>query len=213
MWLDVVTVQAGDPRLIYQLDTLKKPIVVVSEGQTAGMTDQEARAALWATRMRGAYFTIDLPAGPAPALTSPMVKAMEICDTFFSKTHYGRLEPHMEMLEAQPDETPEAKRLRHLSNIQAGVPVNTGDPGSTKDANAPPPAALVLADPSREYVLYFKHGGFVTIDLLEATGHIKVVWLNLSTGESREDPEIIGGSYHAFGAPDNGDWVLYLKRL
>ncbi len=85
--------------------------------------------------------------------------------------------------------------------------------GSTKDPNAPPPAALVLADPSREYVLYFRKGGFVTIDLLEATGRIKVTWLNLTTGESREDAEIIGGSYHAFAAPDGADWVLYLKRL
>ena len=219
-WLDVVTVQAGDPRLLYSLDVLKKPVVVVSEGQAAGMSNSDARAALWATRMRSAYFTIDQPAGPAPDLNSPMVKAMETSDTFFKLTHYSRLEPHMEMLEAQQDESPEAKRRRHLANIQAGAPVNTGDAGSSKDPNAPPPSALVLADPSREYVLYFKHGGFVTIDLLEATGHIKVQWLNLTTGtvgESRDDPqkdtEIIGGTYHAFAAPDNGDWVLYLKRL
>ncbi len=88
------------------------------------------------------------------------------------------------MLEAQQDETPEAKRRRHLANIQAGAPLTTGDPGSSKDPNAPPPSALVLADPSREYVLYFKHGGFVTVDLLEATGRIlRVRGSTSTTGE------------------------------
>ncbi len=128
VWLDVVTVQAGDPRLLYELNIVKKPVVVVSEGQTAGMSDQDARAAFWGTRMRGSYFTVDLPAGPAPTLATPLIKAMETCDTFFKKTRYGRLEPHMEMLEAQADETPEEKRRRHLANIQAGAPVNTGEP-------------------------------------------------------------------------------------
>ncbi len=74
MWLDVVTVQAGDPALLYALDSLKKPIVVVSEGQTAGMTDRDARGALWATKMRSAYFTIDQASGSAPALFSPIGK-------------------------------------------------------------------------------------------------------------------------------------------
>jgi hypothetical protein len=212
-WMDNLSVQAGDPQLLYVLDTIKKPITVVSDGQTAGVTDMDARAALWGARMRCAYFTIDQPVGPAPSLTNPLVKAMETSDTFFKQVRYSRLEPHNELLEAQANETPEAKRRRHLANIQAGAPVNTGDAGTSKDPNAPPPAALVLADPSREYVLYFKHGGFVTIDLLEATGRIKVTWLNLSTGESREDAQIVGGTYHAFAAPDDKDWVLNLKRL
>ena len=71
---------------------------------------------------------------------------------------------------------------------------------------------FVLADPSHEYVIYFEHGGTATLDLLEATGHVKVMWLNPRTGESQESPSIIGGSYRSFIAPDSKDWVLYLSR-
>ena len=211
MWLDVLTVQAEDPKILYSLETVKKPLVVVEDFAKATASGDDARASIWGTRMRSGYFTTDVSTGPVPTLDNPVVRALEICNTFIKSTHFARLEPHMELLNAR-EESAEQKKRRVLANIQAGVPPETGAPIAANDPKAAPPAAIVLAEPAKEYVLYFQHGGNVTIDLLEATGHIKVTWLNPRTGETREDSSFVGGSYHAFAAPDDKDWVLHLKR-
>ena len=211
MWLSYASVKLQDPKTVYSLLALKKPIVVSADVTAGSTTEDAARATLWGSRMRLGYYTTNVVSGPAPAVDSLLEKQVAICDTFFKQTHYSRLEPHMEMLNAR-EESPEQRRRRHLANIQAGVPVETGDPIGTADPNASPTAVL-LSDPAREYVLYFFKGGNVNIDLLEATGHIKVFWFNPRTGEMKEDIQIVGGTYHAFAAPDNKDWVLYLKRV
>ncbi len=212
MWMSYVSVKTADPKILYSLQALKKPLVVSADINAGAVTEDVARGLLWGSRMRSGYFTNSITTGPAPAVDSPLEKAVAICDTFFKQTHFSRLDPHLEML-APRDETPEQRRRRHLANIQAGIPVDTGAPAAAGEQNAQTNTAVVLSDPSREYVLYFFHGGNVNIDLLEATGHIKVYWFNPRTGEMKEDLQIVGGTYHAFSAPDDKDWVLYLKRV
>ena len=89
--------------------------------------------------------------------------------------------------------------------------------GQAKSSDAPtkavtPSPVFVLADPAWEYVIYFENGGTVMLDLLEATGHIKVLWLNPRTGEYSPEQRVLGGAYSTFTAPNSSDWVLYLSR-
>lgn len=96
------------------------------------------------------------------------------------------------------------------------VPRNTGTPqAGTQTDTAPvtPPATIyVLSDPGWEYVIYFKAGGKITLDLLEAIGPMKVQWFNPRTGEVASLTKMDGGVYKTFVAPDNKDWVLYITR-
>ncbi len=210
LWLDVVTLYSTDTNTLYDLTTVKKPLVIVADGASALASPDEARGIMWGTRLRGAYYTTDGTAFATSSLDTGFAKAVEVCNSFIKNTHYGRMDPHMELLTAR-EETPEQRKSRILANIQAGIPPETGAPAAVGQAKVEP-AAVLLADTSREYLLYFKHGGNINLDLLEATGHMKVTWLNPRTGETKDDPSFVGGSYHAFSAPDDKDWVLYLKR-
>lgn len=208
-WLDVITLQGGDPSMITNLLPLQKPIVYMAPPAKSGTTAPDPETLLtqiWAVRMRDGYWGgLDASAG-AIAPDSPQLRPLIIYNRFFRQTRYWRMEPHPDML-GGPDETEADKRKRAELEAQAGL---TGGATGTPKASD----VLILADPAHEYVLYFKHGGGAVLDLLEATGHIQVNWIDPHTGISRESTQIMGGGYHAFVAPDNTkDWVLYLKRL
>jgi hypothetical protein len=69
-----------------------------------------------------------------------------------------------------------------------------------------------LADPGREYLIYLPDGGEVTVDLRAASGTLAVEWVNPRTGAATDAGTVQGGSQRSFDAPDEGDWVLYLRR-
>lgn len=73
-------------------------------------------------------------------------------------------------------------------------------------------SVLVLADPAWEYVVYFSQGGSAVLDLLEATGRLRMTWYNPRTGKRGEEEIVNGGAYRTFTPPDGSDWVLHLIR-
>ena len=80
-------------------------------------------------------------------------------------------------------------------------------------APLPTSPAFVLADPAWEYVVYFEAGGTATLDLIEATGALKMRWFNPRLGQFGEETTLTGGSYHTFTAPDKNDWCLSVAPL
>ena len=85
-------------------------------------------------------------------------------------------------------------------------------PGGQGGVRRPADPQFLLADPGKEYVAYLERGGRITLDLLDAPGHVHFVWFNPRTGKSLEQPDAEGGDYTVFVAPDNQDWVLHLTR-
>ena len=71
---------------------------------------------------------------------------------------------------------------------------------------------MCLANPSREYVVYFPSGGHVTVDLTAATGALHVRWYNPRTGVTEASDPTTGGGSRPFAAPDTKDWVLHLFK-
>jgi hypothetical protein len=128
-----------------------------------------------------------------------------------------------------PTESPAERRRRKRAEAEAAkknpppvedVPIDIDpfDPDPFANlppipAPKPPPPTFVLADPAREYLVYFEQGGTLLLDLLEATGKVQVTWFNPRTGEASSTKQIVGGAYTTFTAPDTNDWVLYVSRM
>ena len=197
-----------------------------------------ARYRLWETAMRGGFWAAGTGRGESSAqpLDSAVTRWQAACANLFRSTQYNRLLPHQDML-GGPDESLTERRRRRQAEAAAGQTAST--PTAPNPAlPAPPPPDLqneddleaylsalearsaspvagpiyVLADPGWEYVVYFQHGGTVTLDLLEATGNIRQSWYNPRTGEFVSQRATLGGAYKTFSCPDNNDWVLYLSR-
>ncbi len=94
-----------------------------------------------------------------------------------------------------------ARRLADRVNLAAMTP-----------QNALASTQYCLANPGSEYLVYLPAGGKANVDLTKATVRFGAEWLNCTTGESRTDADVEGGSKLEFNAPFAGDAVLYLKR-
>ncbi len=216
-WLDYVTLVGGNANALDYLYSQNRPIVVLAR---SGLPMKEEKVSLditrrwmWETRLRGGYWSGNLPV--TTPLSNLELKMETDCAKFFRQTRWWRLEPHPEMLTGK-EETPAEHRRRRKAeedNIkaaeEAGMPVPPTSAGETKSLKGP---SFLLADPGHEYVVYLEKGGYVTLDLLEATGHIRFTWFNPRTGEFQEQPPVLGGGYSTFIAPDKEDWILYLSR-
>lgn len=67
------------------------------------------------------------------------------------------------------------------------------------------------ADVGREYVIYFRDGGAVDIDLSAADGSLTVHWLNTDDAAWTETSSTKGSSQHALSAPGSGNWIAIIR--
>lgn len=213
-WLDVITLAGDDPNVVAKNYIVGKPIVQLAPV----LSDAEvSRRLLWETRMRGGYWaSAPVTPGGQTALTAPETKAALDSARFFASTRFWRLEPHPEML-GKPEDPAAARRRRAAEMLEKqkenteSAP-NSKIPPKSPGANQVQAPIYALIDPGWEYVLYFTQGGAVTLDLIEATGTLRVVWFNPRTGQSQDETKLMGGTYATFNAPDGKDWVLYITR-
>jgi len=70
--------------------------------------------------------------------------------------------------------------------------------------------AMCLAEPGNIYAIYLPSGGKVTVNLEK--GKYRANWLNPRTGEGIDMPTADGPVWTSPNAPDDGDWLLLLKR-
>ena len=73
--------------------------------------------------------------------------------------------------------------------------------------------AILSANPGVEYIAYDINGGTIGIDLTNDPGSFGAMWLNPRTGDMIELESVNGGSEYSISTPDDGDWVLYLKKM
>lgn len=75
--------------------------------------------------------------------------------------------------------------------------------------------AICSADPGKEYIVYDKNGGDITIDLSDASGHLNAYWYNPRTGITTSAGTVSGAGDREFTSPTSGtnnDWVLYITK-
>jgi hypothetical protein len=76
-----------------------------------------------------------------------------------------------------------------------------------------PNEAYCLAEPGRQYAVYFPDGGEVTLDASSAKGKMQVRWLDISRNAWQEPQTVDGGGTLKLRTPGKGHWAaLILTR-
>ena len=71
--------------------------------------------------------------------------------------------------------------------------------------------AYCLAEPGRQYAVYFPDGGSVTLDLSAAEGNLQMRWLDIVAGEWVHEDTVDGGGDATLTAPGDGDWAVVIS--
>jgi hypothetical protein len=73
--------------------------------------------------------------------------------------------------------------------------------------------AYCLAEPGRQYALYFPDGGEVKLDVSAVPGSLEVRWLDINRSRWQEPETVPGGGTLELQAPAKGHWgVVILPR-
>jgi hypothetical protein len=72
--------------------------------------------------------------------------------------------------------------------------------------------AVALAEPGKNYVVYFPHGGAATVDLSAAQEGLTARWFNPRAGDFGQPMRVtVTNLRQNFSAPDTNDWALLVK--
>ena len=240
-WLNVITLTGGDPGGLVFDYKLNKPLVWI-DSITAVATDDIRYRLWKTLMSGAYWAAGTVSDGGAQSLDSNVTLWQVASANLFRQTNYSRLSPHQDMLGGPGETSFERRRRRrseqeNQKNAAAASPMpftladsamdtkptenllkaaseseNRILVGGKRADTEPVNPIYVLADPGWEYVVYFQHGGTVTLDLLEATGTLHYDWFNPRTGQFVRKITMSGGGFKTFNAPDTNDWVLYLSR-
>jgi hypothetical protein len=72
--------------------------------------------------------------------------------------------------------------------------------------------AYALANPGRQYAVYFPEGGNVNLDVSDAQGRLQLHWLNINTGTWQETQYAEGGGSITLQTPDSGHWAVVIQN-
>jgi hypothetical protein len=72
--------------------------------------------------------------------------------------------------------------------------------------------AYLLAEPGRQYAVYFPDGGSVIIDLADAEGEMKYRWINLDEGRWISSGNIMAEDTIRFTTPGDGHWIGIIDK-
>ena len=195
-WQDFITQEPGTLEAATRNYALNKPVMVMTSA-----TDEASQVReMWRITMKGAY-----PLDPTPVLDSaPTLSIGRLThDKLLRSTRYSRLDPHADLL------TEERKPSSAMNTGVSSLVVKPTIPYAVSPTQTVP---FVLADPAWEYLVYFEGGGKATLDLLEATGKIRVRWTNTQTGLQTAEETMEGGGRLTFTTPSAEDWVLVISR-
>jgi hypothetical protein len=99
-----------------------------------------------------------------------------------------------------------ARLLTDAMNVFVCAPGN--DLLAEREANE----AYCLAEPGRQYAVYFPDGGTVQLDVSAAQGTLQVRWLDIARGVWHEPQQIQGGATLELKTPASGHWAVLVRR-
>jgi hypothetical protein len=88
--------------------------------------------------------------------------------------------------------------------------ISTAEPRNDLLSNRKPGTAFLLAEPGRQYAIYFADGGSVTLDLSAARESLAARWLDAAGSRWSAEEAVPGGGPRRIQAPGPGHWVLLL---
>jgi hypothetical protein len=101
------------------------------------------------------------------------------------------------------------KSMRMLTDA---MQVFTCAPRNDLLSNRAPNEAYCLAEPGRQYAIYFPDGGAVTLDLSAAQGPLQVRWLEIESSALQAPETWEGGATLELKAPGSGHWAVLIMK-
>ena len=102
--------------------------------------------------------------------------------------------------------------IRSMRMLTAEMDVFTCEPHSGLLSDRKPDEAYCLANPGKEYAVYFPDGGEVALDLSGVTASFAVKWLDIEHGKWKKQPSLQGGRKVPLRSPGNGHWIVLLVK-
>jgi hypothetical protein len=97
--------------------------------------------------------------------------------------------------------------IRSLRMLTGAMNVFVCEPANNLLSDRSPNQAYCLAEPGRQYALFFPNGGAVKLDLSAASGKLRVRWLDINRSAWREPQIVQGGGQVELRTPGEGEWA------
>ena len=99
------------------------------------------------------------------------------------------------------------KSLRTLTN---GMGIFTCVPHNDLLSDRKPNEGYCLANPGKEYAVYFPNGGQVGLHLSHAAGKLTAKWLDIAQSRWAKDQTLRGGGKVTLTPPGKGHWAVWI---
>ena len=103
------------------------------------------------------------------------------------------------------------KIIRSISMITSNIDFVRMEPRNDLLMNRSENEAYLLAEPGKQYAIYFPNGGTVTLQTDLSTDQLQYRWINLDNAEW-SDSTVAAPEFPNFNTPDNGHWVVVIHR-
>jgi hypothetical protein len=98
--------------------------------------------------------------------------------------------------------------IRSLRMLTDAMNIFVCEPQNDLLGDRSPNEAYCLAEPGRQYAVYFPDGGAVTLDVSAAKGKLEVRWLDISRSAWQERQTVDGGGTLELRTPGKGHWAV-----
>ncbi len=79
-------------------------------------------------------------------------------------------------------------------------------------ADPAPNEAYCIANPGKEYAVYFPNGGEITVDLRPLKGSATLTWLDIMKSQWADPGRIEGDAHRTLRCPAQGHWAVLIQR-
>ena len=100
--------------------------------------------------------------------------------------------------------------IRSARMLTEAMNVFTAEPSNDLLSDRSEDEAYCLAEPGRQYAVYFPDGGEVTLDLSDASGTLTRRWLDIQEAEWTEETSLRGADRVRLSPPGGGHWAVLI---
>jgi hypothetical protein len=101
--------------------------------------------------------------------------------------------------------------IRSMRILTNSIHVFTTEPRNDLLTDREENEAYCLAEPGKQYAIYFPDGGEVKLDVSDAKGGLMIKWLNISKSEWSEEKRVSSGDSLTLKAPGEGHWAALVQ--
>lgn len=91
------------------------------------------------------------------------------------------------------------------------IHVFTSEPSNDLLSGREENEAYCLANPDKQYAIYFPNGGEVELDVSDAKSKLTIKWLNILKSEWSDEGRVSSNESLTLKAPGEGHWAAFIQ--